>query len=158
MTRLMILSLPGLCMLVLPAGGCTNKPDADRPPVYPVTGTITQGGKPIAGATVKFELADGSRTAIGKTDEQGEYSLTTYEPGDGAIAGAYKVAVVKHEQPTITLTDSQDTDQEAPEEREDVEHPPPKSLLPPIYADPATSGFTADVTADGPNEFNFDLM
>lgn len=157
MTRLMIVSLPGLCMLVLAGSGCTNEPDADRPPVYRVTGTITQGGHPVAGATVKFELADGSRTAVGRTDEQGEYSLTTYEPGDGAIAGAYRVTVVKHEQPTITFTDSQDTDQEAPEERDDVERPPPKSLLPQIYADPATSGFTAVVTADGPNEFNFDL-
>lgn len=53
-------------------------------------------GAPVAGATVAFApTADGQPTAFAKTDAQGNFTLTTYEFGDGAAVGKFKVVVSK---------------------------------------------------------------
>lgn len=59
----------------------------------PVKGKILlSGGKPLVGATVHFvptqEKGAGAR---GTTDAEGNFELTTRQPGDGALAGEYKV-------------------------------------------------------------------
>jgi hypothetical protein len=54
------------------------------------------GGAPVPGATVTFAPLDDSKpAAMGVTDPQGVYSLRTYSPGDGAVAGEYKILVNK---------------------------------------------------------------
>jgi hypothetical protein len=65
---------------------------------YPVKGTIRVDGQPAAGALVIFCPSDGppemmNERPYGRTDAQGVYELRTFEPGDGAPAGAYKVMV-----------------------------------------------------------------
>lgn len=61
-----------------------------------VTGKVTMGGAPVAGATVTFSpLDNGNPAAMGVSDAQGMYTLTTYTAGDGAVAGEYKVMVSK---------------------------------------------------------------
>lgn len=153
-----------LCLLIL-TPGCGDQAVSDRPETYPVSGVVTQNGTPVEGANVVFELADGSKSAVGTTDAQGRYTLTTFEAGDGAIAGRHKVTVSKYDRPATSSAtgDAADAanedvgDYETADSETDADLEP-KNLLPPQYADPATSGFTADVTADGPNEFNFDLM
>ena len=69
--------------------GCDVSP---RP--VPVTGLVTYGGMPVAGAQVMFTPATG-RPAEGTTDEQGKFKLTTTESGDGALPGAHQVTIVK---------------------------------------------------------------
>lgn len=77
------------------AAGC-SAPTEDRLPTFPVTGKVTQGGAPVAGAIVTFSpLSSGTPAALGRTDAQGVYELTTYEQADGAVAGEYKVMVSK---------------------------------------------------------------
>jgi hypothetical protein len=56
---------------------------------------VTYKGKPVAGATVVFLCPGAPRLAVGKTDERGEYKLTTYEPNDGAMIGNHVVTVKK---------------------------------------------------------------
>ena len=61
-----------------------------------VKGKVTYNGSPVASATVTFSPQEkGTPTAMGITDGQGVYTLTTYDSGDGAAAGIYKVLVYK---------------------------------------------------------------
>ncbi|XZE54143.1 carboxypeptidase-like regulatory domain-containing protein [Planctomycetaceae bacterium SH139] len=63
---------------------------------FPVTGKVTMGGAPVPGATVTFApVVDGNPSAFARTDTQGVYTLTTYDTGDGAVKGEYKVLVSK---------------------------------------------------------------
>jgi hypothetical protein len=60
----------------------------------PVSGYVTLDGKPLAGAAVQFHPASsGGRPAVGRTDEEGHFSLTTIKPEDGVLPGTYKVTV-----------------------------------------------------------------
>jgi hypothetical protein len=76
--------------------GCSDPAKEGRVDVYPVTGTIKYAGAPVADALVSFApLAEGLPVATGRTNAQGEFTLTTYESGDGAAPGDYNVVVTK---------------------------------------------------------------
>ena len=66
--------------------------------VYPVSGTLTVGGQPVANAMVAFHPLDqaGSQGVlpVACTGPDGRYRLRTYAAGDGAPAGEYAVTVV----------------------------------------------------------------
>jgi hypothetical protein len=66
-----------------------------HPTVYPVKGQVLLDGKPAPQATVTFHPLSGDRerTASGQTDEQGNFSLTSFASGDGAPEGQYAVTV-----------------------------------------------------------------
>lgn len=81
-----------LCFLL---AGCSG---SGRPATAPVRGQVTYHGQPVAGATVVFLCPGAPRLAVGKTDEQGNYRLTTYEPDDGAAIGTHVVTVKKFKQ------------------------------------------------------------
>jgi len=115
--------------------------------LYPVGGTLTQGGKPLEGAIVRFVSADGKHFAVGTTDASGKYSLTTSKSGDGAPAAEYQVAVDKFP----------GTPEAASKAASDDRLPTPKSLLPPKYSNPKMSGFSASVKEGGANQFAFDV-
>jgi len=129
--------------------------DSDRPETVPATGTVTLQGQPVEGANVAFvaESAEG-RGAVATTDESGHFELTTFEPGDGAIPGKYKVKISK----TVTEGGLSQEQAQAYDEK-GLPHPPTrtKELLPPMYKDPNKSGLTEEVTEDGDNEFEFNL-
>src|SRR5262245_35683473 len=90
------LSAASLALAALCLAGCGR---SGRAPVYPVTGQVLLdgSGKPAAGATVIFHPAKGATDsaprAVGQADDQGTFTLTTYEKGDGAAAGDYVVTV-----------------------------------------------------------------
>ncbi len=138
------------------AAGCTG-PATDRPPTEKVGGTVTLGGNPVEGAIVTFVFAtaDGA-SAVGTTDANGKYTLTTWEAGDGALAGDYTVKIVKFEsaaadesgvvgdeEPPDLPTNPYDTGEQT-------------NLLPQKYSNPGTSGLTAKVVA-GSNTIDFHL-
>jgi len=137
------------------SGGCSTKRQdrwtKARPATHRVTGVVTYQGKPVEAAKVVFrtKLADTNReyAAFGYTDSSGRYSLQTFDPGDGAVAGSQQVTVEK-------LTWSQPT---AASPGVDPLKPVSTSHLPDRYASAATSGFTAEVTDKGPNTFTFAL-
>jgi hypothetical protein len=83
----------GLCIW-LAAGllsGCNASSDT-----VPVTGKVTKGGQPIAGADITFiPTAKEGKPAAGTTDASGVYTLTTSVHGDGALPGSYKVTITK---------------------------------------------------------------
>ena len=92
MRSLLSMNLP---VLILCLAGCGGAGTEGRVTVHAVTGKITMAGGPVSGATVAFAPRDGQPTAMGRTDSQGIYHLTTYENQDGAALGKYAVVVSK---------------------------------------------------------------
>jgi hypothetical protein len=68
-----------------------------RKPVYPVRGRVVAGDKPAVGALVIFHPVGAGDAElvkpVGYVGEDGWFSLTTYEEGDGAPEGEYVATV-----------------------------------------------------------------
>jgi hypothetical protein len=84
----------GVFVVLVVAAGC----GPSRKTVYPVQGQLLDAdGKPAIGARVIFHPVDNSDPNIvypsGIVDDGGAFSLTTYNKGDGAPAGAYSVTI-----------------------------------------------------------------
>lgn len=77
-----------LCVLLLAVLGCGGGE------LVPVKGVVTVDGKPLAGATVQLiPDSPAGKQALGTTDAQGRFQLSTNQPRDGALRGTYKVTV-----------------------------------------------------------------
>jgi hypothetical protein len=127
--------------------GCSN---SDRPPTYPVTGTVTSQGKPVAGAAITFvPTGDDGEAASAFSDSDGKYALTTWERGDGARPGKYRVKVSKIEQGAVDPSKMVQHLSYEEEQRTYVENakplPPPKKLIPIKFESEETSGLTHTV-------------
>ena len=144
----------GLLVLISLAVGCNPSADPNAPKTVPVTGTVTHKGQPVEGATVTLFAESGQgRGAIGTTDAQGKFTLTTVSPGDGAMVGTYKVSVSK------TVVEGALTEEESAAYVAKGQQPPSgtlKDYLPEKYKDLNASGLTAEVKAGG-TELKFDL-
>jgi len=143
-------------MLVLLFAGCGGSAvDPDRTETVPVTGTVTHNGEPVEGASVTFmaQSADG-RGASGTTDASGEFTLTTFEPGDGAIPGSYRVKIAKT---VVEGGPSEEEYQAAAARGMTLPQPEAKEMLPVKYKDVNTSQLTAEVKEDDDKEFDFAL-
>lgn len=75
-------------------GGGGDEVPAGRVAVYPVEGSITWNGEPVADATITLH-AEGLPGSFARSDAGGEFSFNTYAEGDGAPAGSYTVTVSK---------------------------------------------------------------
>ena len=83
-------------VLAATVGGCSGDTgSAVKVPVFKVTGKVTMLGKPISGALIGFAPKDTQPFAMGRTNSEGVYTLTTYDAGDGAAKGDYSVTVAK---------------------------------------------------------------
>ncbi len=112
--------------------GCGDDGEFSRLNVYPVEGKVTFKGSPADGAIVTLHPTQDSLSALrpsGKIGTDGSFKITTYEQGDGAPVGSYKV--------TVQLF-------KLPANADDVR--PGRSVLPAKYASPKTSGLTVEVT------------
>ncbi len=129
-------------LLGLSASGCGS----DAPDLAPAGGTVTHDGAPLANADVLFISEAGGPAAVGRTGADGKFQLTT-GGRPGAVLGRHKVAVQAEE--------------ESSEGKSIVEGGEfigeRKSRIPVTYGNYEMSGLTADVTADGDNNFTFDL-
>ena len=139
--------------------GCGGGTDPGRQPVFPVTGTITMDGSPLGGATVAFAPQAGQPTAVGKSDAEGKFTLTTYEYGDGAAAGSFRVVISKTKSgPPPADIDS--GDHEADEEAAGAHDAAAaegggagEEMVPPQYASSVDTPFTVEVKISGENDF-----
>jgi hypothetical protein len=121
--------------LALVCAGCAK--NNGRVPVFPVQGQVLLNGKPVPHAFVVFHpVADSPHTELrprAHAEDDGTFSLSTYDNSDGAPAGDYLVTVQAYRAQTENDNGSS------------------TNLLPAAYANPATSKLTARVTA-GENE------
>jgi hypothetical protein len=132
-----------LGVMLASALGCS-----EAPKLVPVTGVVKLNGKPLAGATVAFspvakagEINAGDGSA-GKTNDSGEFNLSTSHGVPGAIVGKHKVRI-------FALSPQVGSGE------------PPRSGWPLVNKVPARyneeSTLTFEVTAPGPNKADFDL-
>jgi hypothetical protein len=142
----------------IPLSACSDSFD-EHPPVYPVKGKVIVKGKPMTGGTIIFEYAGegsdapkdssgGPFRVTGKIDNEGAFNLVAFVGAEGVPAGNYKVGISKargrsesnlfgrelilQKKASTAVSDNQ-------------------------YADPKSSGLTAQVSKDSPNEPVFDL-
>jgi len=76
--------------------GCGEKrPDGPRVPTFPVVGQIIVDGKPPDYLSVnlepQFEKAAVIPASAAFTDKDGKFTVSTFETGDGAPPGKYKL-------------------------------------------------------------------
>jgi hypothetical protein len=151
MTRnLKLLLLIGIAIVTV---GCGTKTSDDavlgRPKVIPTSIKVARNGEPVEGATVTLRAVDANRGAFCRTNSRGVCQLTTFQEGDGAVAGEYRVAIRKVD--VVTTPNPTDYD---PEGVKVVEE---RHLIPRRYETFGTSELTVTVTEDGENEFELDL-
>lgn len=132
-----------LAMLVLSLPvGCGGR---KGPEFVAVKGVVKYEGKGVGNLLVSF-VPDKGLLATGKTDDQGNFRLTTNKPNDGAMVGNYKVSIrymTSEIPPMQGLADGP---------------APPASPIPTKYADPVNSGLTGVVDKDASkNNFTFEL-
>jgi hypothetical protein len=114
-------------------------------------GTVTYLGKPLPGADVVFVPNEGGLPSIGRTDDQGRFSLLTSGKA-GAPIGSHQVSVTAVRQKravspseAVSMTSEQIA----------ANH---ETLIPVKYNNLITSELTATVSTDAAaNEFKFDL-
>jgi len=88
---LQLLLLLAACLILT---GCETS-------VVPVSGRVTLNGKPLAGAVITFQPRSGGSAAnspaagsVGRTDEDGRYSLRLIEPDQpGAAIGEHTITI-----------------------------------------------------------------
>lgn len=122
--------------------------------LYPVKGMVTFEGKPLpGGGSISFVPKDGEkiRSAGGEIKEDGTFVLTTEKPGDGAMAGEYRVVI------------HQTTEKEGKNVGDNGKAGPAGVSLPKDarintkYSDHYNSPLTAKVEPKGLNEIDFPL-
>lgn len=116
---------------------------SDRLPTYPVEGRVVLAdGSPLDGGddgAVIWESVEHGISATGAIDAEGRFTLTTYEPGDGAVAGKHRVAI------------SPPTPEGDPDER--INRP----TIHPKFRDLDASGLEATIEPTGLNEITVEL-
>jgi hypothetical protein len=133
------------------SSGCGGAPN-DKPHTVPVTGIVTLDGKPLEGATVRFNPTDPKKNGgTGVTDAQGKYTLV-HATNDGASPGSYKVVIEHFASPDGTPVKLQEgIDMEQLKMQGAVQQ-----TLAPKYSDFEQTELKADVK-DAPNDIPFTL-
>ena len=136
-----------LLAFVVAGSGCGD----GKLKTYPVSGTVTYQGEPLAGATVSFspKTEGEGNTGFAKTDAQGFYQLQTTQGrvNAGTTPGEYYVTIIKVE--------SVGTGKMVVEDGITREEEKTVSRIPEKYSS-IEAGLTATV-AKKRNEFDFEL-
>jgi hypothetical protein len=102
-----------------------------QPKTYPVAGTLQfEDGKSVPGGTISFHCTLDGKAYVGRgrVGADGKFELTTFNEGDGVVAGEHRVTVVALPPP-------------------DSRTPPP-AVFDSKYGDPDQSGLTATITPE----------
>jgi hypothetical protein len=147
--------------------GCSGDDGLGRR--FPVSGTVTYNGSPLAKGTISFISEEPNGVGASGAIENGSYTLSTGGNNDGARAGKYKVVIVAKEDvqakaradfekarashSNVAGTESRDI---VPKQFLTAAEAAAKSLIPPGYGDSRTTNLTAEVKA-GSNTIPFTL-
>lgn len=75
--------------------GCSNEPQPERIPTYPVTGSLHIDGQPAAGTMIKFyDPQNRGRMPAATVRADGTFSASFYTSEDGAPTGEYQLLVL----------------------------------------------------------------
>jgi hypothetical protein len=121
-----ILLVPPL--LAIGCGGSDGKLE-----VYPTGGMLMLDGEPFGPTTLRLiPVGEGGHSVVGKADESGMTTFTTYQIGDGAPAGDYTVVI-------------------------GLEMAAPPKPFPKVYQDPSKSPLKTTVVAGEMNNLILDM-
>lgn len=125
-------------------------------PLGTVTGTVSYQGEPIKSGTIVFEV-DGARPATGKIVDGRITEVTTEVTGDGVPLGNAKIAVFATDAPQEPAGETPAaTDPGTQADMSNYMGMGAKSIIPPHFNDPASSGLSAEITK-GENTVTLDL-
>lgn len=143
--RVLLLSAAVACLFVM---GCGD--GKSNPPTSAAKGKLTLKGEAVEGATIQFlpSSPDG-KVASAKSEADGTFVLSTFETGDGAMPGQYKVTVRK----LVAVEQGVQKDGEHAGEPAFVN----KDMLPKKYMSTDSSKLEFEVTSGGENNFDIDL-
>lgn len=132
---------------------------SDRPETAYTEGTVMYNGNPVDKAVVSFMPVDAKvgRPATATTDANGKFVLTTFENGDGAIAGDYQVSVVKPAEMELTAEEEASPTLAMMRQQGGKVEKKKKSPIPEKYAVPNASGLQYTVQAGENNKFEINL-
>jgi hypothetical protein len=113
-----------------------------------VSGAVTLDGKPLAGASVHFVPEGSGKDATAETDKDGQFTMSTLQPGDGVLPGTYKVVIsmplgTPDPTPYTTADDAMSGAAKAPAKKQSGPAVPAK------YARPDMTPLTQEVPAKG---------
>ena len=93
LNRLQRMGLLVCCLLPLfSVASCGAK----HPATYPVKGVVLfEDGTPVTSGTVEFLSKSQSINARGEIQPDGKFTLTTFRPNDGAVAGEHDVVIIQ---------------------------------------------------------------
>ena len=102
--RLAVTVLAVVCSVSFVAqfSGCTSAPE--RPKTVKVLGKVIKGGQPLSKVTVTLQpKEEGTKTSprrpvIGETNDMGEFTVSSFEPNDGAPPGEYRAVLASNEE------------------------------------------------------------
>lgn len=120
------------------AAGCSRKGTA---PTAPVSGVVTYQGKPATDVRVIF-TPQGGRPAIGHTDAEGRFSLTTFQQDDGAVPGTHVATISDRKRDWLKEATSKN---------------PPPPRFPERYQRAANSPWTFEVKSGEDNVFTLEM-
>ena len=125
-------------------------PVGKREPVFPVSGTVTYKGQPVADADVTFLCKEKNMSSFARTDAQGKFKLTSYASFDGAPAGKHTITVSKlaSSKSTTKEVDLNDPAYDPLKLVEEAKAAAPTSSIPTKYADAKSTDLSATVTPD----------
>lgn len=144
-TDVLLVGMPALCLVFALLAGCGG--GGEGGPYYSTTGKVTMDGAPLASATVEFLPTKSGQTAIGFTDDEGNYVMLVRETR-GCAPGDYIVSI-------SSFAEGEEVENEGNEGDSKVEGGSPETV-PSSYRG-QESKLRAKVTSDGDNVFNFDL-
>jgi hypothetical protein len=127
------------------------------PALTRVTGTVTMGGRPLAGADVTFHpTSKQGRSAVGRTDRLGHFSIKTAGLGNGVVPDEYRVTIVKFVSEEKIMNPEEAKDYTS---REGKAPPAPKGTnqAPAKYASVQSTPLVAPIKSRRPMRFSFDL-
>ncbi len=133
----------GLLALFIMVAGCGNSEGR-----VSLRGTVKLDGQPLVNATVRFIAQDsGGKDALGTTDADGVFRLSTLKPGDGALPGKYKVVV----RPPAPEADTDGVAMSPVEAMAAMSRKPyrPSVIIPPRYSNPSQTILVQDIPASG---------
>jgi hypothetical protein len=135
--------------------GCGGDPDL--PKLGKVSGTVTYKGQPVTKGLVTFVPAGGAgaqtgQSATGEIQEDGSFTLSTFENNDGAVLGEHIVVVQSREDDPAL----EGQGMPIPDARGRLKIKPPKHLVPEKYGTSTKSPLRHTVEA-GSNTFTIEL-
>ena len=151
-----------LLSFALLGGGCGD--DSGLTKRYSVSGKVTYKGEPVKKATITFLPTTPDGRGAGGQVVDGQYTLTTSSPNDGALPGMYKVTIDDRQTDTAKAQAEVDalakkrgvTYSRIPEGFQGRAKNLIKGVVPGKYQTPETSGLEKEVKAQS-NTIDFVL-